>query len=381
MGTTAEKLQAALNSKAAIKTAIEGKGQVVGSIPFSEYAPLIDAIETGGGSTGTSRFYLNKCILTVDDGYQIERIPIHAGDVIDLGEGADVETSTNWGSYYHAKSHPAMTFQEWASSVTITNNEFVVPNDICTDYHVGAIYVTTDGLNHYIEFDSPTGFSHRSDDSSSVVEGDQSEENPNRNLTACWLGSNVTSITEDAFAICSSLTSVNIPAGVTDIGGFAFGFSLLTSITIPNGLTNIGMYAFAYCYSLISINIPNSVTTIGESAFSFSSLTSITIPNGVADIGSYTFAYCHTLTSITISNGVTSVNESAFKECFALTLMILNNSIPPTLNDEDELADINCTFLVPVGSIPAYEVAMGWTDYVGRFIENTEENRKLFGIW
>ena len=99
MGTTAEKLQRVAQSKADIKTAIEGKGVVVGGIPFSQYASKINEIEQGGGG-GTSRYYLNKCILTVDDGYQIERIPIHAGDVIDLGAGENVVASEGWGTWY-----------------------------------------------------------------------------------------------------------------------------------------------------------------------------------------------------------------------------------------------------------------------------------------
>ena len=45
MGTTAEKLQAALDSKDAIKTAIENKGVDVGNAPLSEYADKIKLIK------------------------------------------------------------------------------------------------------------------------------------------------------------------------------------------------------------------------------------------------------------------------------------------------------------------------------------------------
>lgn len=46
-----------------------------------------------------------------------------------------------------------------------------------------------------------------------------------------------------------------------------YGCSSLTSITIPNGVTNIGKDAFSYCRGLTSINIPDSVTSIGKNAF------------------------------------------------------------------------------------------------------------------
>ena len=41
----------------------------------------------------------------------------------------------------------------------------------------------------------------------------------------------------------------------------------LTNINIPNSVTNIGDSAFSDCSSLTSINIPNSVTDIGDGAF------------------------------------------------------------------------------------------------------------------
>ena len=41
----------------------------------------------------------------------------------------------------------------------------------------------------------------------------------------------------------------------------------LTSVVIPEGVTEIGVCAFAECTSLTSIVIPKSVTEIGKDAF------------------------------------------------------------------------------------------------------------------
>ena len=59
MGTTAQKLQAVANSKAAIKAAIEAKGvSNVGNV-LSQYATKIGQI-SGGGSSGDIRYEVNN---------------------------------------------------------------------------------------------------------------------------------------------------------------------------------------------------------------------------------------------------------------------------------------------------------------------------------
>ena len=83
-----------------------------------------------------------------------------------------------------------------------------------------------------------------------------------------YFNEDITVVRDDAFAYCSSLTSITIPNSVTTIGGGAFhGCSSLTSITIPDSVTEIGYRTFAGCSSLTSITIPDSVASIGEYAF------------------------------------------------------------------------------------------------------------------
>ena len=132
----------------------------------------------------------------------------------------------------------------------------------------------------------------------------------------------VTSIGEySAFEGCSSLTSIEIPSGVTSIGNRTFfGCSSLTSINIPSSVTSIGSYAFYKCSKLTSIEIPSGVTSIEEWTFyGCSSLTSIEIPNSVTSIGDSAFRGCSSLTSIEIPNSVTSIGQSAFYDCSKLT--------------------------------------------------------------
>ena len=131
----------------------------------------------------------------------------------------------------------------------------------------------------------------------------------------------VTSIGQQAFSNCTSLTSVTIPDSVMSIGVLAFDdCTSLTSVTIPDSVTSIGGGAFDDCTSLTSVTIPDSVTSIGNHAFvDCRSLTSVTIPNSVTSIGDYAFYGCESLTSVTIPDSVTSIGNCAFASCTSLT--------------------------------------------------------------
>ena len=152
----------------------------------------------------------------------------------------------------------------------------------------------------------------------------------------------VTSIGNDAFHGCISLTNITIPDGVTSIGYYAFSFcQKLASVTIPDSVTIIGERAFSDCSSLTSITIPDNVTSIGECAFSYcSSLTSITIPDSVTSIGNKAFRGCSSLTSITIPDSVTSIGNKAFYNCTNLKTISLSCKSTLKRSDFGDQADL-----------------------------------------
>ena len=124
-------------------------------------------------------------------------------------------------------------------------------------------------------------------------------------------------------------TSYSIPNSVTYISDYSFSnCTSLTSIDIPNSVTEIGYKAFGYCNNLKSVTIPSCVTIIDNYAFDgCESLTSIDIPDSVTKIGEYAFDYCKSLTSVDIPNSVTEIGEYAFCYCKSLTSIEIPDSV------------------------------------------------------
>lgn len=139
-------------------------------------------------------------------------------------------------------------------------------------------------------------------------------------LTSITLPQSLTNIENLAFARCTALQNINIPQDVTNIGVSAFlRCKSLTNITIPSGVTSIKTSAFAPCTSIKSIELPDHLVSIGNSAFTGCySLESVVIPSGVTSVGEFAFSYCTSLASITLPPSVTSIGDDAFQGCTSL---------------------------------------------------------------
>ena len=216
----------------------------------------------------------------------------------------------------------------------------------------------------------------------------------------------ITSINNDSFRECSSLTSIKIPDHITSIRSNAFyGCSNLTSITIGKNVQSLGSHALT-CYNLTEIyynatNCPDftsynyalmdagkngagiTVTIganveriparlfhpsdnnqdmspkitavifeegsvckrIGSWAFDWcKNLTSIEIPGSVEYIGQAAFGGCAGLTSLVLGKGVEFIDRSAFSGCSSLTSV----EIPGSVTLIDDYAFYDCSSLTSV---------------------------------
>ena len=228
-----------------------------------------------------------------DRGYVL--IPKSNGSSSDEEEGGDIEVDTTYSIQYTSSDGNIVTPNKTkAFGANITNN----------------VYINGQGI---ISFDGP-----------------------------------ITTIGNEAFYRCSSLTSVTIGNGITSIGEYAFYGCSLTSVTIPDSVTSIGNEAFYGCSSLTSATIGDSVTSIGNEAFN----------------------YCTHLTSATIGDSVTSIGNEAFNYCTRLTSVYCKATTPPALGGTNVFDDNRSgrKIYVPTGSVNAYKSATRWNEYASAIV-------------
>lgn len=291
-----------------------------------------------------------------------------------------------WGSSVTASSgelHDAVYYGDNIMIDPGSDDESAVRNFIVrldlTNWDWGTITgatftITVTAPSRDFTFDATTGTIKKYNGNDAVV-----------NIPSEINGTPVTTIGNAAFRD-SSVTSVTIPASVTEIGANAFaGCTNLTSVTyggdwsnltIQSGnpavedaakdaaneqlfdfefiLNNTAVIVIRYKGTAADVTIPSRykgkpVTVIDHTAFyNNSAVTSVTIPDSVTAIPDYAFGFCSQLTNISIPNSVTFIGFSAFNSCTSLESITL----PSSLSTIQSYAFYNCgnlkTIRIPV---------------------------------
>lgn len=279
------------------------------------------------------------------------RDAVYGGDYITIDPGSDAEEST-----HNFIIRLDLTNWDWG---TITGATFTI---------------TVTAPSRDFTFDATTGTIKKYNGNDAVV-----------NIPSEINGTPVTTIGNAAFRD-SSVTSVTIPASVTEIGANAFaGCTNLTSVTYGGDWSNLtiqsgnpavedaakdaaneqlfefkftpdntAVIVTRYNGTAADVTIPSRykgkpVTVIDPVAFyNNSAVTSVTIPDSVTAIPDYAFGFCSQLTNISIPNSVTFIGFSAFNSCTSLKSITL----PSSLSTIQSYAFYNCgnlkTIRIPV---------------------------------
>ncbi len=146
-------------------------------------------------------------------------------------------------------------------------------------------------------------------------------------LSSVMIPNGVTEIPNSAFYGVTGLKTITIPATVTTLGKWGFeGCSNLSSVDIKGQVSVIPGSIFKNCGKLTNINLPPSITTIEENAFASTGFTQFTIPNNVTTIGEGAFSYCSNLESVTLHGNVT-MSFSLFAYCPKLKNVTISEGV------------------------------------------------------
>ena len=133
----------------------------------------------------------------------------------------------------------------------------------------------------------------------------------------------------EAFAECTNLSSVYLPASIKEIGHGAFTFSNLTSINIPESVTKIGNNAFGGC-KLSTVSVPDTVSIMEAGVFYYNTaLKYCRLPSGLTEIPDYIFYKNTSLSEVVFNRNITRIGNNAFSECTSLKYF----DIPETVTD------------------------------------------------
>lgn len=115
------------------------------------------------------------------------------------------------------------------------------------------------------------------------------------------------------------LENVVLPEGLEKVNDNAFLGASITSVEFPASVTEIGSLAFYQCESLEAFEGGAGLTSIATQAFDgCTSLKTVVLAPAVTSVGSYAFNDCSSLASVTFGPQVATVGTDAFAGCAAV---------------------------------------------------------------
>lgn len=219
-------------------------------------------------------------------------------------------------------------------------------------------------------------------------------------LTQVSLPFDATTLEKDAFAGCTSLIRIEIPAAIANLQPSS-GCTALQEIkvssananysskdgvllngvgskivwfpmgkqgcyTLPSTVTSIGDYAFKGC-NVENFTLPDGLTSIGQGAFMDSKVKEVKLPASLKAVPTSTFQGCTQLKVVRLGNKTELISDYAFDLC-PLTDIYVEAKLPPVCNAHAFTTRganfLNtCTLHVPADQLGIYKANESWQQF------------------
>lgn len=241
---------------------------------------------------------------------------VSGGEVITVRDGADVPESNVGTKDYN----PALKFAGWSCPLAITNNQITLPDVICADVYIGAIYETKSGLDYYV-----------------TKSGDVYNTLPQETVDVNGIYYAKGHKTSENYEGFSHLERIVFSSTLTKVATRTFRCLKIKNIVLPCFVATIDQRAFM-CTETDVVLMPYSLTTVALQAFYSAKVSSIFLPENVSSIAEKTFYRCSGIRGIHIESPSATYGTSAFAECY-YGLKTLK------LSDEVDILSSNNVFL------------------------------------
>ncbi len=201
-------------------------------------------------------------------------------------------------------------------------------------------------------------------------------------LESVTIPASVTTIAPSAFIYCNGVSRVNTPS-LEDWCAIAFGNEAanplcsgshlfvadeeVTSLVIPESVTAVRDFAFSGCEGLTDVTVGDQVTAIGNRAFyNCGQLARASVGDGVKSIGEGAFSYCMSLTGVSLGSSIESIATKAFTQSMSIIDITSKAVTPPVLAAKDCFPLIvykKAALTVPGASVEDYRNASFWSQF------------------
>ena len=174
---------------------------------------------------------------------------------------------------------------------------------------------------------------------------------------------------EGVFAACTALQTIDMSeCEMYELPAWTFsGCSLLSQVSLPPSITIIAEGAFSYCTSLKNIVLPAGISQLDGFAFAgCSALSQIAfMQEGIENIGRYAFYNNRAASRVKIPTTVSYIDDHAFDGCINANKFYTSRDVPAELGEMvfANMEQENKVLYVETASMTIYQGTAQWQDF------------------